>query len=122
MRGEITLIVDGFHATPSDRLGLTFSLPEGYTAGVVTLTWAPTLPANDRLGIRLHEAGVLDAEGRIAGSSPLVLAEGGTSPLVVPFGPGTLGPAAYDVHAYTHEGDAAPVAVDQPFDLAVSWS
>lgn len=122
MRGEITLMALGGHPTPSDRLGLTFTLPEGYARGTVTLSWTASLPTNSPLALRLHAPGVLDAEGRVVGSADLVLEASGTSPVVVELQPSGIPVGSYDVHAYTSESEAAPIVVRQPFEIVVEWS
>lgn len=122
MAGAITLMALGGHATPTDRVGLTFTLPESYVDATITLSWSAAFPTNDALALRLHEPGVLDAEGRVVGSSRLVIEAAGASPVVAALDPAIAPAGSYDVHAYTPEGETAPLVVGQAFDLAVRWS
>lgn len=119
--GKATLIAHPA-VLPTDRLGLRFAVPEGYARAVVTLTWSATLPSQDRLALRIHEEGVLDAEGRVVltGGAPLVQVLSGPSPIVWEATAADLPAGTYDAHVYPAD-EATPV-VEQPFAIHVAWS
>jgi len=121
IESKITLLVSGSQPASDDRLGVTITLPPGYRDLTVKLSWNASYPTNTRLALRLHEAGVLDEEGRVAGSSRLINEVAGESPVNLKVDEADLPPGTYDVHAFTPEDDATAVILDQPFTIRASW-
>lgn len=118
--GHITLMAAG-GATPTDALGVAAPAPPAGFDAVLVLTWTATLPTAARLALRIHEAGVLDEEGRVAGSSPLIVEVAGASPLQHALPASEIPLGGFEVHAYTPQDDPAPLVANQDFTLTITY-